>query len=424
MGRARSVALALALGCVVLPASASAASEPYVVVLRDSASAATHSLEARFGFKSGLRYGAAVKGFSARLSASQVDRLRLRPEVDFVVRDTVMHAAGTPVAAGESVQPGIRRVGAATLAEAHGAADGSVAVLDTGVDLANADLNAASGVNCITSGALAKDDNGHGTHVAGVIGARNTGAGVVGVAPGTRIVSVKVLNSKSSGTLSQILCGIDWVTANAAAQNIRVANMSITGSGANDGNCGKTNRDVEHQAICRATAAGVTFVVAAGNAKADMAKSIPASYPEVLTATAMSDTDGAGGGIGGAPKCKSGEADDRYASYSNYASASAAAQAHTIAAPGTCVVSVKSGGGTATYYGTSQAAPHVTGAAALCLGSGSVSGPCAGLAPSGVIAKLRGDAAARDSLATGFNGDPLRPYGTRYFGPLVYAGGY
>jgi subtilisin family serine protease len=74
--------------------------------------------------------------------------------------------------------------------------------------------------------------------------------------------------------------------------------------------------------------------------------------------------------------------------------------------------------------GTSQAAPHVAGAAALCLGSGGVAGPCAGLAPPGVLAKLRADAAAYDSLATGFFGDPLRPYGTRYYGALAYAGGY
>lgn len=408
---------ALAASVVILAlAPAVASADPYVVVLHDSVSsahAATDSLERGAGFRSALRYGAALKGFSARLSAQQVARLSARPEVDYVVPDVAMHAAGA------LAQPGIRRVGVAS--DTARPADGAVAVLDTGVDLANPQLNAVSGKNCITSGALAKDDNGHGTNVAGIVGA----GGGMGVAPGTRIVSVKVLNSKSSGTLSQILCGIDWVTANAADQNIRVANMSITGGGANDNSCGTKNNDAEHRAICRSVAAGVTWVAAAGNAKSDMSKSIPAAYPEVLTATAMSDTDGSAGAIGSAPKCKSGEGDDRYGSYSNYApAANAVAVAHTISAPGTCIVSTRNGGGTSTYYGTSQAAPHVAGTVALCFGSSGVPGPCAGMSPTQAVAKVRGDALARDSLATGFLGDPLRPYGTRYFGPLAYAGGY
>jgi subtilisin len=340
--------------------------------------------------------------------------------VAYVVPDTTFTAASLqPVAAGETVPPGVRRIGAASLTQAHGPATSSVAVLDTGVDTANADLNVVSGKNCVsTSSTTAKDDNGHGTNVAGIVAARDTGSVVTGVAPGTRIVSVKVLNSKASGTLSQILCGIDWVTANAAAWNIRVANMSLAGSGRNDGNCGITNRDAEHQAICRSVAAGMTYTVAAGNSKTDFAASIPASYPEVLTVTAMSDSDGVPGALGRAPSCVKGEADDRYAAYSNYA-VGAAAAAHTIAAPGTCVVSDRLGGGTSTYYGTSQAAPHAAGTIALC-----IDGPCAGLAPAGVIARVRSDAAASATVANGFAGDPPRPLNGKYFGYLDYAGGY
>src|SRR5207253_2233346 len=114
------------------------------------------------------------------------------------------------------------------------------------------------------------------------------------------------------------------------------------------GACGTRNRDAEHQAICASVAAGVTYVVAAGNGAADFARSIPAAYPEVLTATAMTDTDGLPGGTGAGATCLKGQADDAYATYSNFAVAPAD-RAHTIAAPGTCVTSDRPGGGTAVY---------------------------------------------------------------------------
>ena len=245
---------------------------------------------------------------------------------------------------------------------------------------------------------------------------------MVGVAPGTKLYSVKVLDSRGSGTLSEILCGINWVTANAAALNIKVANMSLAGSGANDNNCGNTNHDAEHQAICNSSAVGVSYIAAAGNNGASFANYIPAAYPEVLTATAMTDTDGLPGGLGPAP-CIKGQKDDTYATYSNYA-VSATDQAHAIAAPGTCVVSDQNGGGTSTYYGTSQAAPHVAGSVALCLNDGGVPGSCAALPPAQIIAKLRSDATATATTANDFTGDPSHPITGKYFGYLVNTAQY
>ena len=427
-GRASLCACAVAaLAGLALAAPAGAASGPYVVTYRDSVVdpvAVTDRLQTTLGIRPSFRYASALGGFAATLTDTQRLTLVADPSVAYVAPDVSIKASGlAPLAAGETAPPGVRRVGAASLTQAHAAADAAVAVIDSGVDLANADLNVADGKNCVTTTATAQDDNGHGTNVAGILAARNTGSTLTGVAPGTKVYAVKVLNSRNTGTLSQILCGIDWVTANAAALNIKVANMSIEGSGANDGNCGNTNNDAWHKAICRATAAGVTFVASAGNAKTSLDKTVPAAYPEVLTTTAMSDTDGIAGATGAAPSCKSGEKDDQYATYSNYAVGTAAI-AHTIAAPGTCVVGDKIGGGTTTYYGTSQAAPHVAGAAALCIGNGGTPGPCAGLAPAQVIAKLRADAAAAATTAGGFAGDPLRPVSGKYYGYLATAAGY
>ena len=428
--RIRSLTAGAIAAIAVLTAGAGtavAASSPYVVTYREDVAdpaALTTTLEQQLGFKAKFRYRVAVKGFAATLSDSQRKGVEARPEVAFIQADATHQAAGrVPLAPGETLPPGIRRISAATTTQVNEAADGAIAVIDTGVDLPNADLDAVSGTNCVSPGTSAQDNHGHGTNVAGIAAARNTGARVVGVAPGTRIVSVKVLDSRARGTLSTIVCGIDWVTANAAALNIRVATMSIAGAGANDGNCGLTNKDAEHQAICHSTAAGVTYVAAAGNAKADFAKTIPAAYPEVLTATAMTDTNGTPGAGGAAPKCKSGETDDKYGSYSNYAVGSAAI-AHTLAAPGTCVLSDAIGGGTSTYYGTSQAAPHVAGTVALCFGSAGLPGPCAGLSPAQAIAKVRADAAAYATTQTGYSGDPLKPVSGKYFGYLAYAGGY
>ncbi len=421
------VLAAAAAVALAAPAAATVAgTSPYVVVYRDTVSdvgTTTSALAQTLGFSTSFRYSSAIKGFAARLTDAQLGALESDPQVAFVEPDITFTATGmVSLAAGETEPVGIPRIGAATSSLVHQASGVNVAELDTGIDLTNSDLNAVSGINCVKSGTPAQDDNGHGTNVAGIIAARDQGAGVVGVSPGTKLYAVKVLARSGSGTLSEILCGINWVTANAAALNIKVANMSLAGSGQNDNNCGNTNHDAEHQAICNSTAAGVTYVAAAGNNSANFASYVPAAYPEVMTVTAMTDTDGIPGGTGPAP-CIKGQKDDTYATYSNYA-VSAADQAHTIAAPGTCVVSDAIGGGTDTYYGTSQAAPHVAGTVALCLNDDGSPGPCAGLTPAGVIAKVRSDAQANATSLNGFRGDPFHPISGEYFGYLVSAGGY
>ena len=405
--------------------------DAYIVMLDDSAGdtdTATHELERKRGFRARLRFRRAVRGFAAHLTEEQAARLRDDPAVASVTPDRPFHALGeVALSPGETAPSGVLRMGVAAAGLAREASSANVAVLDTGIDLSHPDLNAVQGVNCVTPGTAAEDDDGHGTHVAGTISADNAGRGVVGVAPGTRTHAVKVLDAEGNGSSSQIMCGIDWVTRTRTdsdpTNDISVVNLSLGGTGSPVAPC-STTRDPLHRAICASTRAGVTYVVAAGNETRAFdnpsAPDLPAAYPEVLTVAAMSDSDGAPGGRGGPPTCRGGEVDDARATFSSYATTAAAA-AHTVAAPGICIRSTWPGGGYATISGTSMAAPHVAGAVALCRAEAGSAGPCAGLSPAGVIAHVRA-VAERQNATYGYAGDPLHPFTGRYYGFLAWAG--
>jgi subtilisin len=395
----------------------------YIVVLRDDVAnpqqVANEHAQQHAASVSHI-YQHALKGYAARIPSQRLAAVRADPRVLFVSEDQVARTFQ------QELPTGVNRIEAdlsSTLA-GNGSGDDvntAVAVIDTGI-YRHTDLNVVGGYNCTSSNRRSwSDGNGHGTHVAGTIGARDNGTGVVGVAPGSRLWAVRVLGGSGFGFWSWIICGIDWVAANAATTGIKVANMSLGGGGSDDANCGLRNNDAMHKAICKAVN-DVTFVVAAGNSNADLAGFVPAAYNEVLAVTAIADYNGQPGG-GATPTCRAG-VDETPADFSNWTTIGSPDESHTIAAPGVCIKSTWNNGGYNTISGTSMASPHVAGVAALCL---RVAGPCAGLAPSQVIDRLRTDAAARDSGNNyGFAEDPnsASPGSTRYYGYLAYAGGY
>jgi subtilisin family serine protease len=356
------------VGCVLatlvvalVPASAGAAQQRagYVVVLKGSAGSAAVVAKrhaSRFGASVSHVYRNALSGYSATLSPARVAALRADPSVAAVVPDRTLHIQA------QSLPTGINRIDGELSSTVSGNGSGTVnvdvAIIDTGIANgigSNSDLNIVGGTNCVGGTSIA-DDNGHGTHVAGTVAAGDNGNLVVGVAPGARLWAVKVLNAQGSGTISQIICGIDWVTARAST--IEVANMSLGGQSLFGSFSGcSSSFDPMHPAICRSVQAGVTYAVAAGNSAANANNFIPATYSEVITVSALADFNGRPGG-GAAATCRA-DQDDTFADFSNFGADI------DLIAPGVCITSTSNTGGLATFSGTSMASPHVAGAAAL-----------------------------------------------------------
>ncbi len=362
----------------------------YIVVLRAGVSPA--SVTRSHGLAAEHVYDAALNGFAGAIPEARLAAVRNDPRVASVEADRTVVAFlhENPF---ETLTSGIDRIDA----EANGRTDVSgvgIAIIDTGIWLTHADLNVAGNVTFVRGTKSGNDDHGHGTHVAGIAAAKtNDSRGVRGVAPNARLYAVKVLNRNGSGTASQLISGVDWVTKNAAAKGIQVANMSL---GFGEG----VTITALNTAISNSVAAGITYAVAAGNSSKDASLFSPANHPDVITVSAMGDSDGQCGGAGGSTSYGP---DDTFASFSNFGATV------EIAAPGVDIVSTYKDGMYATISGTSMASPHVAGAAAQYIASNPGASPAAVRGALIAAGTPQGQACGVDGTGRtrgGFTGDP------------------
>lgn len=295
-------------------------------------------------------YSAALSGVTLRMSKSEALKLSKSKDVAYVEQDRIVALAppcGTPKGGpcpppppeeggdggdggdtGSQTTPyGITRVNGGVTYTGNNVAW----IIDSGIDLDHEDLNVdpSRGYNAFTSGkdgGSLDDGNGHGTHVAGTVAARDNGVGVIGVAAGATVVPVKVLDSRGSGSYSGVIAGVNHVARYGADGD--VANMSLGGPAS----------DALDDAV-KTASAKVRFVLAAGNDSADANNSSPARVngPNIYTISAS-------------------DSFDRFASFSNYGNPPV-----DYAAPGVSINSTWKDGGYNTISGTSMASPHVAG---------------------------------------------------------------
>ena len=281
-------------------------------------------------------YEHALKGFAVALPEQAATALASNPNVAYVEPDSVVWAFGSQTGA----TWGLDRIDQRNLPldntynYVHTGIGVTAYIIDTGIDISHTEFGgrARYGYDFVDNDAVADDCNGHGTHVSGTVGGATHG-----VAKAVQLVAVRVLDCNGSGTVSGVVAGIDWVTANTIKP--AVANMSL-GGGAS------SSLDT---AVQNSIASGVSYAVAAGNGNIagisqDACKYSPARVPEAMTVSATDSTD-------------------KKASWANYGSCV------DWFAPGVNITSAWNTSNTATktISGTSMATPHTTGVAALYL---------------------------------------------------------
>ncbi|BDV43728.1 peptidase S8 [Geotalea uraniireducens] len=332
--------LLVILSALLCIASSAGAAEKRVIVGFRHAATVTETQQRDKIHRSGgriRRLHKFVNAISATLSEEEIVRLKNDPDVAYVESDPVVSVVEPVVTADYAASWGVQHIGAdKAVAMGVTGAGVKVAVLDTGIDYTHPDLaaNYKGGYNFIADNNDPFDDaygTSHGTHVAGIIAALNNGTGVVGVAPGASLYAVKVLDGGGGGYVSTIIAGIEWAIEN----KMNVINISI----------GSPESSTALEEACnKAYQAGIVIVASAGNYSPGTVL-YPAAYDSVIAVSATYQ-------------------DDTIGTFSSYG------PQVELAAPGHNILSTAIGGGYITHYGTSQAAPHVAGVAALLFSKG------------------------------------------------------
>ena len=283
-------------------------------------------------------YEHTIHGFSASMSANGAANMqRHNAAIAFCEQDQEVEAIQNgpfdfrvlgrpaPQPPAQSLPWGVQRVkgGANT-----GSGSGTAWVIDTGIDLDHPDLNVdVSRSRSFIRDSSPNDANGHGSHVSGIIGAKDNSIGVIGVSPGAILVAVRVLDRNGRGTDSDVIAGVDYVAANGHPGD--VANMSLGGS---------VSQALDN-AVVAAAAGGVKFTLAAGNESDTATQHSPAraNGPNVYTVSSFAKGD-------------------KWSSFSNFGNPPI-----DFAEPGSSIPSTYKDGGYATLSGTSMAAPHLAG---------------------------------------------------------------
>ncbi len=281
-------------------------------------------------------YSSALRGIAVAMTNSEAMKMAGAPGVKGVYPDMWV-TLGLPTAQAKPTKPaptpvaqttpwGITRVGGG----ANYTGPAKAWIIDTGIDLDHPDLfvNTTLDKDFINNDLIADDDNGHGTHCAGIVAAKNNTEGVVGVAAGAQVVPIKVLDRRGSGAYSVIISGVDYVKKTASASNGDVANMSLGGG---------VYEPID-LAVQNLGAAGIKVALAAGNESDNAIYHSPAraNGTNLYTISAM-------------------DASDKWAYFSNYGTPVDYCE------PGVDIYSTYKGGGYTTMSGTSMAAPHMCG---------------------------------------------------------------